>query len=55
MTRGGTRSHYNHAAQVVTPYRFALSIERAIDAVDPDVIVLLGPGTGLAGAIGQVR
>ena len=48
------RSHHGRAVQVVTPYRFALSIERAIEAVDPDVIVLLGPGTGLAGAIGQV-
>ena len=39
--------------QVVRPYHFGRSVEAAIDALDPEVLVLLGPGASLGGAIGQ--
>jgi len=45
---------YTIHEQVVAPYRFAHSLETAIGALDPEVLVLLGPGSGLGGAIGQV-
>ena len=35
-------------------YRFARSVEVAIETFDPEVLVLLGPGSSLGGAIGQV-
>jgi [acyl-carrier-protein] S-malonyltransferase len=44
---------YTLREQVVTPYRFGRSIEAAIEATDPDVLLLLGPGASLGGAVGQ--
>eukprot|EP00964_Phaeocystis_antarctica_P100328 scaffold65995_cov56-Phaeocystis_antarctica.AAC.2 len=45
---------YTIHEQIVSPYRFATSLEVAIEAWDPEVLVLLGPGASLGGAIGQV-
>lgn len=44
---------YTIGEQVLTPYLFGRSLEAAIEAVDPDVLVLLGPGSSLGGAVGQ--
>ena len=46
---------YTIHEQIVSPYRFATSLEVAIEAWDPEVLVLLGPGASLGGTIGQVR
>jgi len=45
---------YTIHEQIVSPYRFATSLEVAIEAWDPELLVLLGPGAALGGAIGQV-
>ena len=39
--------------QLLTPYYIGRSLEAAIEALDPEVLVLLGPGSSLGGAIGQ--
>ena len=44
---------YTISEQVTTPYRFGLSLEVALAELQPDVLVLLGPGRSLGGAIGQ--
>ena len=44
---------YTIREQVITPYRFGRSLEVAIEATDPDVLLLLGPGASLGGAVGQ--
>jgi len=44
---------YTIREQVLTPYLFGRGLEAAIEATDPDVLVLLGPGSSLGGAIGQ--
>ena len=45
---------YTLAHQVVRPYDFTLSVEVALKEFAPDHIVILGPGTTLGGAVGQV-
>ena len=45
---------YTFGEQIVSPYRFGLSLEIALDEWEPDLIVLLGPGASLGGAIGQI-
>ena len=44
---------YTVHEQVVTPYHFGKSLEAAIEATDPDVLLLLRPGASLSGAVGQ--
>ena len=44
---------YTVREQLLTPYYFGRSLEAAIEALDPEVLVLLGPGSSLGGAIGQ--
>ena len=49
----GALRQYTIREQVLTPYLFGRSVEAAIEALDPEVLVLLGPGSSLGGAIGQ--
>ena len=44
---------YTVREQVVSPYQFGRSLEAAIEATDPDLLLLLGPGSSLSGAVGQ--
>ena len=51
--RSGRFVNTPSAKQVLTPYHFGRSVEAGIEALDPEVLVLLGPGSSLGGAIGQ--
>ena len=44
---------YTIREQVLSTFDFDRSLEVAINTLDPDVLVLLGPGASLGGAIGQ--
>lgn len=45
---------YTLGHQVVKPFDFAMAIEVAIKEFAPERLILLGPGSGLGAAIGQV-
>ena len=45
---------YTLSEQITTPYDFAASLTVAMKEYAPEVIVLLGPGRSLGGAIGQI-
>lgn len=45
--------NYTLGAQVVEPYRFSDAITASVRALDPDVIIILGPGETLGGAVAQ--
>ena len=45
---------YTLGAQMTTPYDFALSVRVALREFAPDALVLLGPGAGLGGTLGQI-
>lgn len=44
---------YTIGAQVVEPYRFTAAITASVRTLDPDVIIILGPGDTLGGAVAQ--
>ncbi|WP_033074305.1 acyl carrier protein [Sphingopyxis sp. MWB1] len=44
---------YSFGHQILAPYDFALSVQVAVKEYAPDVIILLGPGDTLGGAIAQ--
>ncbi|MGE4132191.1 MAG: ACP S-malonyltransferase [Bdellovibrionales bacterium] len=46
--------HYTLGHQVVEPYDFSLAISVGLKEFAPDTVILLGPGSTLGGAIGQV-
>ena len=48
-----TLREYTLNEQITSPYQFGRSVGTALIEYDPDVIVLLGPGASLGGAIGQ--
>ena len=41
----GALRQYTIREQVLTPYHFGRSVEAGIEALDPEVLVLLGPGS----------
>lgn len=45
---------YTLGAQVTTPYDFALGVHTALHYCGPDVVILLGPGNGLGGAVARL-
>lgn len=46
--------HYTLGHQVVEPYDFTAAVTVALKEFAPDALVLLGPGSALGGAIGQI-
>jgi len=46
--------HYTLHTQMLTPYDFAHSVRVALREFAPDALMLLGPGQGLGGALGQI-
>ena len=45
---------YTFGHQVVAPYDFTAAVRTGIREFAPDMIVILGPGTTLGGAVAQV-
>jgi [acyl-carrier-protein] S-malonyltransferase len=45
---------YTLGTQVVAPYDFTLAVSVGLKEFLPDVIILLGPGSSLGGAVGQI-
>lgn len=45
--------HYTLGRQVTQPYDFSKAIEVALKEFAPDVLIILGPGATLGGAVGQ--
>ena len=54
ITEGEALRQYTLHTQMVTPYDFARSVRVALREFAPDALVLLGPGKGLGGALGQI-
>lgn len=46
--------HYTLGTQVVEPYDFSTAVAVALKEFIPDALILLGPGSSLGGAIGQI-
>jgi [acyl-carrier-protein] S-malonyltransferase len=44
---------YTIGAQVVEPYNFTAAVNASLSTLDPDVIIILGPGDTLGGAVAQ--
>lgn len=53
-TDPGALLRYTLATQVLEPYDFSSALRVALRELAPEVLILLGPGGGLGGAIGQV-
>ncbi len=45
--------HYTLGPQIVTPYDFTRALRNALRELAPDVVIILGPGTTLGGAVAQ--
>lgn len=54
VTRPEELREYTLQTQVVTVYDFAASVRTALREFAPEVLVLLGPGAALGGALGQL-
>jgi malonyl CoA-acyl carrier protein transacylase len=54
MTDVDALHHYTFRTQVLETYDFSQAMRVAIREFAPDKIVLLGPGTGLGGAVAQI-